>query len=60
MRSGPKARTPSRCGCSPIAYGGDADIETLRHIAEATNAAVYDASDPTTISKVFTAVVSNF
>lgn len=44
----------------PIAYGGDADLDTLRQIAEATNAAVYDASDPTSISKVFTAVVSNF
>ena len=44
----------------PIAYGADADIDTLRRIAEATNAAVYDASDPTTISSVFTAVVSNF
>ena len=44
----------------PIAYGADADLERLRRIAEATNAAVYDASDPTTISSVFTAVVSNF
>lgn len=44
----------------PIAYGADADLDTLRRIAEATNAAVYDASDPTTISSVFTAVVSNF
>lgn len=43
-----------------IAYGGDADLETLRRIAEATNAQVYDASDATTISKVFAAVVSNF
>ena len=43
-----------------IAYGGDADLETLRRIAEATNAQVYDASDATTISRVFTAVVSNF
>ncbi|MGQ0826131.1 MAG: substrate-binding domain-containing protein [Actinomycetota bacterium] len=43
-----------------IAYGADADLETLRRIAEATNASVYDASDATTISRVFTAVVSNF
>ncbi len=43
-----------------IAYGDDADLETLRRIAEATNAQVYDASDATTISRVFTAVVSNF
>ncbi len=44
----------------PIAYGRDADLGTLRTIAEATNSAVYDASDPATINKIFTAVVSNF
>jgi Ca-activated chloride channel homolog len=44
----------------PIAYGADADLATLRRIAEATNAAVYDASDPRSIERVFTAVVSNF
>ncbi len=44
----------------PIAYGSDADLGTLRRIAEATNAAVYDASDPGSIDRVFTAVVSNF
>jgi Ca-activated chloride channel family protein len=43
-----------------IAYGKDADLQTLRRIAEATNASVYDASDPTTISKIFVSVVSNF
>ena len=44
----------------PIAYGDGADISTLRQLAEATNAAAYDASDPATIAKVFTAVISNF
>lgn len=44
----------------PIAYGADADLATLRRVAEASTAAVYDASDPTSITKVFTAVVSNF
>ena len=29
-------------------------------MAEATNGASYDASDPKSITKVFTAVVSNF
>jgi Ca-activated chloride channel homolog len=43
-----------------IGYGFDADLGALRRIAEATNAAAYDASDPASISKVFTAVVSNF
>jgi Ca-activated chloride channel family protein len=44
----------------PIAYGEGADFATLRRIGEATNAAVYDASNPNTIQQVFTAVVSNF
>lgn len=57
-RSEGESSTPVRVFA--IAYGGDADLETLRRIAEATNAQVYDASDATTISKVFTAVVSNF
>ncbi len=43
-----------------IAYGQDADKNTLKRLSEATNAATYDASDPQTINKVFTAVVSNF
>jgi Ca-activated chloride channel family protein len=44
----------------PIAYGEDADLRTLTRIAEASRAAAYNASDPATIDKVFTAVVSNF
>ena len=44
----------------PIAYGADADQATLRRIAEASTGASYDASDPTSIDKVFAAVVSNF
>jgi Ca-activated chloride channel family protein len=44
----------------PIAYGKDADLATLKRIAEATNATVYDAADPKSINKVFLAVVSNF
>jgi Ca-activated chloride channel homolog len=43
-----------------IGYGTDADLSLLRQIAETTNAASYNASDPKSISKVFTAVVSNF
>ena len=43
-----------------IGYGRDADLGTLKRMAEATNAAAYDASDPTSIEQVFTAVVSNF
>ena len=44
----------------PIAFSGDADLQTLSDIAEATDAAAYDATDPTSIDRVFTAVVSNF
>ncbi len=44
----------------PISYGSGADLATLRRIAEASQAAVYDSSDPRSITKVFIAVVSNF
>ncbi|MGZ6826733.1 MAG: VWA domain-containing protein, partial [Mycobacteriales bacterium] len=44
----------------PIAYGADADLATLRGIAQAARGAAYDASDPASIDKVFTAVLSNF
>lgn len=44
----------------PIAYGRDADPAVLRRIAEATDAAAYDSSDPRSIDQVFTAVISNF
>ena len=44
----------------PIGYGTDADLPTLKSIAEAARGASYDASDPASIDKVFTAVLSNF
>ena len=43
-----------------IAYGEDADLDTLKRISEASRAAAYDASDPQTIDAVFTNVLSNF
>src|SRR2546426_6348859 len=43
-----------------IGYGEDADREVLRKIADASRANFYDASNPATINKVFTDVVSNF
>ena len=43
-----------------IAYGADADKAILKRMAESTNAASYDASDPKSITNVFTSVVSNF
>ncbi|MFL6205428.1 MAG: substrate-binding domain-containing protein [Acidimicrobiales bacterium] len=44
----------------PISYGENADLPTLRRIAESSQAALYDSSDPRSIDKVFVAVVSNF
>jgi Ca-activated chloride channel homolog len=43
-----------------IAYGQDADLDTLTRISEASRAAAYDATDPMTIDTVFTNVLSNF
>jgi Ca-activated chloride channel family protein len=43
-----------------IAYGKDADTNAMRAMAEATNGAFYDATDPETIVDVLNAVVSNF
>ncbi len=43
-----------------IAYGADADTSVLERISEASNATAYEATDATTISDVFNAVVSNF
>jgi len=43
-----------------IAYGQDADLDTLKRISEASRAAAYDATDPQTIDTVFTNVLSNF
>jgi Ca-activated chloride channel family protein len=44
----------------PIAYGDSADLDSLKKIASASEAVAYDARDPASIEKVFTAVVSNF
>src|SRR6267378_1187112 len=43
-----------------IGYGEDADRDVLKKIADASRANFYDASNPATINKVFTDVVSNF
>jgi Ca-activated chloride channel family protein len=60
LRAGSEGQAAQPVRIFPIAYGKDADLPVLRRIAEATNAAAYDASNPTTISKVFTNVISNF
>ena len=43
-----------------IAYGSDADLDTLKLISEASRAAAYDARDASNITKVFANVLSNF
>jgi Ca-activated chloride channel family protein len=60
LTAGAEGRTSQPVRVFPIAYGRDADLATLSRIADATDAAVYDASDPRSIDKVFAAVISNF
>ena len=60
LRAGSEGQSSRPVRVFPIAYGQDADLAVLRRIAEATNAAAYDASNPSTINDVLTAVVSNF
>ena len=60
LRAGSEGQSSRPVRVFPIAYGQDADLAVLKRIAEATNAAAYDASNPATITQVFTAVISNF
>ncbi len=60
LRDGSQGESAKPVRIFPIAFGDEADLDTLQTIAEATNSAAYNASDPKTITKVFTAVVSNF
>ncbi len=60
LRAGSEGQSSRPVRIFPIAYGEDADLAVLKRIAEATNAAAYDASNPATIEQVFTAVISNF
>jgi Ca-activated chloride channel family protein len=43
-----------------ISYSSDADLSTLRRIAQATNARVYDANMTSRIADVYPAALSNF
>ncbi len=43
-----------------VGYGEAADTEALRQIAEASRGQHYEATDPTSIEKVLTSVLSNF
>jgi Ca-activated chloride channel family protein len=60
LSEGSEGRQSQPVRVFPIAYGRDADLATLQRIADATNGAAYDSSDPTAIRRVFDAVISNF
>jgi Ca-activated chloride channel family protein len=60
LRAGSEGLSTSPVRLFTIAYGRSASLGVLKRMAEATNAAAYDASDPQTITNVFTAVISNF
>lgn len=60
MRQGSQGEMAKPVRVFTIGYGTDADLNVLRQLAEATNAASYNASDPRSITKVFSAVISNF
>ncbi len=60
LRNGGEGQATRPVRVFPIAYGADADLSTLRRIADATTGAAYDSSNPTAINDVFAAVVSNF
>jgi Ca-activated chloride channel family protein len=60
LRAGNEGQASHAVRVFPIAYGSDADAETLKAIADASSSAVYSAKDATTISQVLNAVISNF
>ncbi|MCB0958660.1 MAG: VWA domain-containing protein [Acidimicrobiales bacterium] len=60
LRDGTEGENATPIRVFTIAYGKQADQDTLERIAQASNAAAYDASNPATIARVFTAVLSNF
>jgi Ca-activated chloride channel family protein len=60
LRAGNEGQASHAVRVFPIAYGADADADTLKAIADASSSAVYSAKNPATISQVLTAVISNF
>jgi Ca-activated chloride channel family protein len=60
LRAGSEGVSSTPVRLFTIAYGKSASLGVLKRMAEATNAAAYDASDPKTIANVFIAVISNF
>jgi Ca-activated chloride channel family protein len=60
ISAGSEGQASQKVRVFTIAYGSSADLSTLRGIAETSQAANYDSSDPRSINKIFVAVVSNF
>jgi Ca-activated chloride channel family protein len=60
LRNGSQGEGSKPVRMFTVGYGSDADMSTLKTISEASNAAAYNATDASTITKVFTQVVSNF
>lgn len=60
LRSGGEGLATRPVRVFTIAYSADAAAGVLRRIAEASTAASYDSTDPTSIDQVLAAVVSNF
>jgi Ca-activated chloride channel homolog len=60
LAGGAQGENATQVRVFPIRYGEGAAGAALDRIADATNARVYDSSDPRVIDQVFTAVISNF
>lgn len=60
LRAGGEGQATRPVRVFTIAYSADAAAGVLRRIAEASTAAAYTSTDPTSIDQVLTAVVSNF
>jgi Ca-activated chloride channel family protein len=60
LESGTEGQATRPVRIFTIAYGEDADQNVLERIAEASAGAAYDASNPTSVLQVLTAVISNF
>ena len=60
LRAGGEGQASRPVRVFTIAYSSDAASGVLRRIAEASTAAAYESTDPTSIDQVLTAVVSNF
>jgi Ca-activated chloride channel family protein len=60
LRAGNEGQQSHAVRVFPIAYGADADSQTLKAIADASSSTFYSATNATTINQVLTTVISNF